>query len=109
MFAVLEPWDFLWIIVSLTVFAAAAATSTLSRSNESARLRRVEAKLDAILEHLGLQYIEPATAEGLSKRVKALADDPARKIAAIKLHREETGLGLSEAKDAVEAYMAQRT
>ena len=29
------------------------------------------------------------------------------KIQAIKLHREETGLGLKEAKDAVEAYMGE--
>jgi len=42
----------------------------------------------------------------LSEEVKALADDPARKIEAIKLHREQTGLGLKEAKDAVETYMA---
>ncbi len=109
MFAVLEPWDFLWIIVSLIVFASAAAASTLSRSNESARLRRVEAKLDMILRHLELEYTDPATSEGLSPEVKTLADDPTQKIAAIKLHREQTGLGLKEAKDAVDAYMARRT
>ena len=45
---------------------------------------------------------------GLSEEVKALADDPARKIAAFKLHREQTGLGLKDAQDAVEAYIAGR-
>jgi len=64
--------------------------------------------LDFILKHLGLEYVDPATPGGLSEEVKALADDPFRKIAAIKLHREQTGLGLREAKDAVEAYMAGR-
>lgn len=41
----------------------------------------------------------------LSDRVKELARDPTRKIEAIKLYREETGEGLAEAKEAVEAYV----
>jgi ribosomal protein L7/L12 len=42
----------------------------------------------------------------LSQQVKDIARDPNRKIAAIKAYREETGLGLREAKDAVEAFLA---
>jgi ribosomal protein L7/L12 len=42
----------------------------------------------------------------LSQQVKDIARDPHRKIAAIKAYREETGLGLREAKDAVEAFLA---
>lgn len=42
----------------------------------------------------------------LSERCKAVARDPARKIEAIKMYREETGLGLREAKIAVEAFIA---
>jgi ribosomal protein L7/L12 len=42
----------------------------------------------------------------LSQRVQDIARDPARKIAAIKAYREETGLGLKEAKDAVESFLA---
>lgn len=38
-----------------------------------------------------------------SDRVRELARDPARKIEAIKAYREETGAGLAEAKEAVEA------
>ena len=64
--------------------------------------------MDLILKHLGLEYRDPAIPGGLSDEVKALADDPTRKIAAIKLLREQTGLGLREAKDAVEAYRAGR-
>jgi hypothetical protein len=41
----------------------------------------------------------------LSERVKELARDPGRKIEAIKAYREETGAGLAEAKEAVEAYL----
>jgi hypothetical protein len=41
----------------------------------------------------------------LSDRVKELARDPTRKIEAIALYREETGAGLAEAKESVEAYV----
>ena len=41
----------------------------------------------------------------LSERVKELARDPSRKIEAIKVYREETGTGLKDAKDAVEAFI----
>jgi ribosomal protein L7/L12 len=41
----------------------------------------------------------------LSENVKRLADDPQQKILAIKQLRNETGCGLAEAKEAVEAYI----
>ena len=40
-----------------------------------------------------------------SDRVKEIARDPARKIEAIRIYREETGAGLAKAKEAVEAYI----
>jgi hypothetical protein len=42
----------------------------------------------------------------LSDRVKKLALEPGRKIEAIKVYREETGAGLADAKDAIEAFIA---
>jgi hypothetical protein len=100
--AVLETWDFVWIwcLVSLAVILYAGGRAAYARfqPSDAARLRRLEAKTDLILRHLGLEYQDPATPGGLSEAVKALADDPARKIEAIKLHREQTGLGLKEAK-----------
>ena len=54
-----------------------------------------------IARHLNIDVNKPPD---LSDRVKELAADPARKIAAIKVLREETGAGLAEAKSAVEAY-----
>jgi hypothetical protein len=112
MFAVLGLWDFIWIwcIVTIVVSLYAGGKAAYGRFQPSdvARLRRLEAKVDLILEHLGLEYKDPATPGGLSEEVKVLADDPARRIDAIKLHREQTGLGLKEAKDAVDAYSAGR-
>lgn len=63
-------------------------------------LTRVEAKLDRLLERLGVEPHPP-----LSERVRAFADG-GQKIDAIKALREETGMGLAEAKRAVEAYQA---
>lgn len=112
MFAALEFWDYFWIwcIVSLVVFLYAGGRTAYARfmPSDAARLRRLEAKMDLILRHLGLEYKAPTALGGLSDEVKALADVPTRKIEAIKLHREQTGLGLREAKDAVEAYIADR-
>jgi Ribosomal protein L7/L12 C-terminal domain len=112
MFAVLDFLDFfwIWILSCLAVSLYAGGRAAYARFNpyHAARLRRLEAKTDLILRHLGLEYIDPATPGGLSEEVKTLANDPARKIEAIKLHREQSGAGLKEAKDAVETYMASR-
>ncbi len=66
-----------------------------------ARVATIERKLDLLLRQLGVDPVPP-----MSDRVKLLAQNPTQKIAAIKAYREETGTGLKEAKDAVEAYMA---
>jgi hypothetical protein len=110
MFAVLDFWDLLSIggIVAIIAGSWTAYSLYKFKPSDAARLRRAEAKLDMILKHLGLEYKGPDTPGGLSDEVKALADDPVKKIAAIKLHREQTGLGLAEAKDAVDAYIADR-
>jgi hypothetical protein len=109
MFAVLEFWDFflIWCIASLA-YAGGRAAYARFQPSDLVRFRRLEAKVDLILRHLGLEYKDPATPGELSEAVKALADD-SRKIEAIKMLREQTGLGLKEAKDAVETYMAGRS
>ena len=68
------------------------------------QLARIERKLNALLWHLGVGPQRPP----LSDRVKQLASDSAGKIEAIKAYREETGVGLAEAKEAVEAFMSTR-
>jgi ribosomal protein L7/L12 len=87
----------------LTVLAALAVVVVVrsSHANMTAHLRRVEQKLNALLRHHG---VEPTQGPALSDRVKELAADPARKIAAIKAYREETGAGLAEAKEAIESF-----
>ncbi len=62
-------------------------------------LRRVERKVDALLKHQGVELPCP-----LSPEVQKLARDSGQKIAAIRLHREQTGLSLAEAKAEVEAF-----
>jgi len=65
-------------------------------SGVNARLAALERKLDLILNHLGLPNEEDRFAE-----VRDLLA-AGNKIGAIKLYRELTGLGLAEAKAAVE-------
>jgi ribosomal protein L7/L12 len=67
-----------------------------------ARVARIERKINALLRHHG---VDPTQGSPLSERVKQLANDPSRKIEAIRVYREETGAGLAEAKEAVEAYI----
>jgi hypothetical protein len=109
MFTVLEFSDFSVIALIVILFAGGGAACTFLRAPDASRLARLERKLDALLGHLNVVYVDPASPERLSEEVRRIANDPARKIEAIKLHREQTGLGLKDAKDAVEAYMSGRT
>jgi hypothetical protein len=61
------------------------------------RLGVIERKLDLVLKALGVEYRDDL-ADQLAKLVAE-----GRKIEAIKIYRERTGVGLKEAKDAVEA------
>jgi ribosomal protein L7/L12 len=66
-------------------------------------LRRVERKIDLVMEHLGIE--EPELV-GLAE-VDALMDE-GEKIQAIKRYRELTGAGLKDAKEAVEKRQSAR-
>jgi ribosomal protein L7/L12 len=102
LFAVLELTDFAVIMCIVALFSGGAAATVYLRPVDRNRLERVEQKLDLILTHLGLDYTEV-----LKARWQELATDPTRKIAAIKAYRELHGVGLAEAKRAVEEYMHQ--
>lgn len=82
----------------ITIFGAGGLSDA-----DVARLRRVESKLDLILQNLGIPWQEPDPAAGLSAEVRTLVEQ-GRKIEAIKVHRELTGLGLRDAKLAVDQY-----
>jgi ribosomal protein L7/L12 len=90
-------------IIAILVFAN---RTVIREPSDKAHLRRLEVKLDLLLRHFGIEIPDPATAAGLSAEVRQLAND-GKKIQAIKVHREQTGLGLKDAKEAVEAYMAR--
>jgi len=104
MFATLDFTDVIWIAVIVFFIVSAA---TVFRPSDQSRLRRIERKLDALLQHQGIAYVDPASPEGLSAEVQALADQ-GQKIQAIALHREKTGVSLKEAKDAIEAHQQRR-
>lgn len=84
-------WGIVFLGVLLVVWQVVAIRFTVAG---------VERKLDRLLAHFEVDPHPP-----LSDRVKGLARE-GRKIEAIKALREEAGLGLAEAKAAVEAYQA---
>ena len=87
----------------LAIAVGILLVTLVSYSSMTARLRGIERKLNALLLHHGVDPKQSGFP--LSDRVKELAADPNRKIAAIKAYREETGAGLAEAKEAVEGFM----
>lgn len=94
--AILEFRDYAVVAIIVATFAGGASFAARQRLD----VRRLERKLDALLQHHGV----PAPAR-LSPEVQRLAQDPAQRIAAIKLHREQNpGLGLAEAKAEVEDF-----
>jgi large subunit ribosomal protein L7/L12 len=107
MLAVLELWDYVGLgLMGLLIATIAWSNYDRFRSRDRLLLRRIESKLDLILGKLGIPVPDPGATSGLSPAVRELLTNESRKIEAIKLHREETGVGLKEAKDAVEAYLA---
>ena len=70
------------------------------------RIRVLEAQTAHLYAHLGLDpgpFATPPPGDQLDPEVVQLLTS-GRKINAIKLHRERTGVGLKEAHDAIEAY-----
>ena len=88
--------DILLIILMLLWIVA---IPRMYQSQDRQRIARLERKIDLVLAHLGIE--DRAHAAALSE-VKRLAHS-GQKIDAIKMYREATGVGLKEAKDAVEA------
>ena len=100
MFAVLEIADYIFFVILFLFFTGGSAYAAL-RPRERARLFRLERKLDAVIKHLN---IDVTKIDELSEEARRWADQ-GKKIQAIKAHRAQTGLGLFEAKEDVEAYM----
>ncbi|GAB3973161.1 ribosomal protein L7/L12 [Plantactinospora veratri] len=99
----MDSWLILVVAVPLLVLVMTELSSAGRRQRETAaRLRRVEAKLDVVMGHLGLALPEPALPEVLAQLERG------QKIAAVKAYREATGEGLREAKEAVDRLAAER-
>jgi hypothetical protein len=89
------------LLVSLVVAVVVAGVFYARMSVLDARLRRIarlDAKLDALLEHAGIDFdprrnVPPPVADALRQ---------GKKIEAIKRYREATGADLAEAKDYVD-------
>ena len=112
--ALLEPIDFVFIAGIVAVLAgggAYASRQKIDLQRLERQLGTLEVKLDALLKHQGVELPSPPPLppSGLSPEVERMALDPAMKIAAIKLYREQNpGSGLAEAKDKVEAFYKSR-
>lgn len=91
-----------WIAMAALALAIFVVTAQARMQDSIARIDR---KLNALLRHFD---IDAADALGVSDRVKELARDPSKRIEAIKVYRAETGVGLAEAKDAVDAVINAR-
>ena len=74
-----------------------------SGDSTDVQLARIEAKLNAILDNLGIEFSDPTDPRSLSDRVRMLIET-GQKIQAIKAHREETGASLRDAKQAVDGF-----
>ena len=64
------------------------------------RVSRLEARLEYIYQHLGLTFVEDTRLADDPQIIEALKRNNI--IEAIKYYREKTGVGLAEAKSAVE-------
>jgi ribosomal protein L7/L12 len=105
LFAMLEVADFVIIALLILLLGGIGSGAVMARLIPFLdRIVRIEEKLDLMLTHAGLDY------KTLTKTSwQALAEQgPARKIAAIKAYRDETGAGLADAKRAVEEYIEGR-
>ena len=82
-----------WLVLVLGLLMVAQYLSPKANGSN----RRLERKVDLILKHLGIDP-NPGVDEKVLELMRA-----GQKIEAIKLYREQTGVGLKEAKDYVES------
>ena len=87
------------IIGAVCIFGIVTLMLVIRVYSQTLQLQR---KIDLIGQKLGIELSKPGE---LSERIKEIARDPGRTIAAIKAYREETGTDLADAKNAVEAYI----
>ena len=88
------------------LFMLSGARGTPSQNSLMARrLRRLERRLDAVIEHLGIALPPEPPDDAPSAEVRRLVRE-GKMIQAIKAHRDETGAGLAEAKAVIDGLRA---
>ena len=85
-------------ILALSVLLVRLLGRLRDNAQRDADLARIERKLDLLLEERGLEY-DPL--QGLPIAIPALIRQ-GKVIEAIKAYREATGVGLKQAKDAID-------
>jgi ribosomal protein L7/L12 len=96
-----------WLLGLVLLLVAFSAFTIVQRLDAILRqLELLQRKADLALTHLGIQ--PPPYHSPLSERVKELAANPAQKIQAIKVYREETGASLKDAKDAIDKWIEEK-
>jgi ribosomal protein L7/L12 len=93
--------DYVSLIAFFTILGALGFAQQL-RVNVERRLARMEEKINSIMNQLGIRKEDQVPPE-VAGLVQA-----GRKIEAIKVYRNATGVSLKEAKDAVELIEANR-
>jgi ribosomal protein L7/L12 len=99
----MDQWYFvLLIVVALGLVMVFSGSRSQERTRTTARLAAVERKLDLVIRHLEIAD-EPTDDADVIGHL-----EQGQLIQAIKIYRERTGVGLAEAKAAVEAIARQR-
>ncbi|MGH2518045.1 MAG: hypothetical protein ACRDHP_20570 [Ktedonobacterales bacterium] len=88
------------VALAVSIFAGISAAAARHASQER-RLARIECKVDRILAHLDIAETSAIPEDIRTELVRG------NTITAIKLYREAHGVGLKEAKGAIEEMMAQ--
>jgi ribosomal protein L7/L12 len=89
--------DYVLPLLAISLFAYGLTVSAME-----SKIKRVERKLDLLLQHLGADEPTPAGLERVREQLRQ-----GRQIRAIKIYRELTGAGLKEAKEAVDRLDGQ--
>lgn len=84
------------------LFGGGSGTSGAAVADLRRRVATLEAQVDALAHASGVDLTRLPVPAVVSPRVRQLALE-GKEIQAIKVHREETGLGLAEAKADVDA------
>ncbi len=98
---------FLAVALAFAVVALGFSGVALTRPSNGPEVERklalIDRRLNLIMEHLDIAEPQPPAVPSVVQEL-----EQGRKIQAIKLYREQTGVGLREAKDAVEEIARQR-